>query len=60
MDLLQRRYGPLYLPMYSQREIDPTIYSLGEYRAKKKEKQGFILELLKSPKMMLIGSENDL
>ncbi len=46
--------------MYSQREINPTIYSLGEYRAKKKEKRGFILELLKSPKMMLIGSENDL
>lgn len=48
------------MPMYSQREINPTIYSLGEYRAKKKEKRGFILELLKSPKMMLIGSENDL
>jgi predicted nucleotidyltransferase len=43
-----------------KREINPTVYSLREYRAKKKDKRGFILELLKSPKMMLIGSENDL
>ena len=43
-----------------KREINPTIYSLKEYRAKKRAKSGFILELLKSPKIMLIGKKDDL
>ncbi len=43
-----------------KREINPTIYSLEEYTAKKKAKSGFILDLLKNPKIMLIGEENDL
>lgn len=43
-----------------RREIHPTIYSLKEYRDKKKAKTGFILELLKKPKIMLIGKEDDL
>lgn len=43
-----------------KREINPTIYSLQEYKTKKKAKSGFIMELLKSPKIMLIGKENDL
>jgi predicted nucleotidyltransferase len=43
-----------------RREINPTIYSMEEYRAKKKGKSGFILELLKKPKIMLIGNDNDL
>jgi predicted nucleotidyltransferase len=43
-----------------QREINPTIYSLGEYRAKKRAKRGFITELLRRPRIMLRGSENDL
>ncbi|NOR17778.1 transcriptional regulator [candidate division WOR-3 bacterium] len=42
------------------REINPTIYSLKEYKAKKKAKSGFILEILKNPKIMLIGKEDDL
>lgn len=42
------------------REINHTIYSFKEYRAKKKAKSGFILDLLKNPKIMLIGKENDL
>ena len=33
------------------REINPTIYSLKEYKAKKKAKSGFILEILKNPKI---------
>lgn len=43
-----------------KREINPTIYSLKEYKAKKKAKSGFVMELLKNPKMMLIGKEDDL
>lgn len=43
-----------------KREINPTIYSLEEYRSKKKSKSGFILELLKDPKIMVIGKEDDL
>jgi predicted nucleotidyltransferase len=43
-----------------KREINPTVYSLKEYKAKKKAKSGFILELLKNPKIMLIGKEDDL
>jgi len=43
-----------------KREINPTFYSLEEYRSKKKTKEGFITDLLKNPKMMLIGNKNDL
>lgn len=43
-----------------KREINPTIYSLQEYKTKKRAKSGFIIELLKSPKIMLIGKEDDL
>ena len=43
-----------------QREINPTIYSMDEYRAKKRAKRGFITELLRRPRIMLKGSEDDL
>jgi len=43
-----------------KREINPTIYSLSEYRAKKNTKGGFITDLLQNPKIMLVGKENDL
>ena len=43
-----------------KREINPTIYSMEEYRAKKKAKSGFITELLKNPRIMLIGNDDDL
>jgi predicted nucleotidyltransferase len=43
-----------------KREINQTIYSLKEYRSKKKEKSGFIVDLLNNPKIMLIGKEDDL
>jgi predicted nucleotidyltransferase len=42
------------------REINPTIYSLQEYRAKKRVGSGFIEELLSAPKIMLIGKEDEL
>jgi len=43
-----------------KREINPTIYSLQEYKVKKRAKSGFIMDLLKNPKIILIGKENDL
>ncbi len=43
-----------------KREINPTIYSLQEYKIKKKTRRGFIMDLLKNPKIMLVGKENDL
>lgn len=43
-----------------KREINPTIYSLKEYKNKKKTKSGFIMELLKNPKIMLISKKDDL
>jgi len=43
-----------------KREINTSIYSWEEYKTKKKAKGGFILDLLKNPKIMLIGKENGL
>ena len=43
-----------------KREINPTFYSLKEYRIKKKAKGGFITDLLKNPKIILIGKKSDL
>lgn len=43
-----------------KREINPSIYSLKEFKRKKKDKNGFITELLNNPKIMLIGKEDAL
>jgi predicted nucleotidyltransferase len=43
-----------------RREINPTIYALAEYKARKKAKSGFIMDLLKNSKIMVIGKEDDL
>jgi len=43
-----------------KREINPTIYSLKEYKDKKRAQSGFIADVLKNKKIMLIGTENDL
>ena len=43
-----------------KREINLTVYPRREYQAKKKTKSGFILDLLKKPKIMLIGREDGL
>ena len=42
------------------REINHTVYSPDEYRSRKRNKSGFIEDLLKSPKIILVGSEDDL
>jgi len=43
-----------------KREINISVYSWREYQAKKKTQGGFILDMLKNPKLMLIGSKDDL
>ncbi|MEW5900388.1 MAG: nucleotidyltransferase domain-containing protein [Acidobacteriota bacterium] len=48
------------LELRLKREINLAVYSWKEYQAKKKAKSGFILNLLKNPKIMLVGSEDDL
>ena len=42
------------------REINHTVYSSDEYRSRKRGRSGFIEDLLKSPKIILVGSEDDL
>jgi predicted nucleotidyltransferase len=43
-----------------EREINITTYTQDEYKNKRKVKSGFVLDLLKNPKIMLVGSEDDL
>lgn len=43
-----------------KREINPTVYSMREYKAKKRARSGFITDLLKNPKIMVIGKAGDL
>lgn len=42
------------------REINITVYSVKEYIHKRQAQSGFVMDLLKNPKIMLIGKENDL
>src|SRR4030042_209602 len=43
-----------------KRAINLTVYPRREYQTKKKTRRGFILDLLKKPKIVLIGSGDDL
>lgn len=43
-----------------KREINTSVYAQSEYQARKRSESGFIMELLKRPKIMLIGSEDGL
>jgi predicted nucleotidyltransferase len=43
-----------------KREINPVVYSEEEYKAKKNYESQFILDIIKKPKIILIGKENDL
>lgn len=56
--LLNKKIVPLEQKL--KREINTTTYSLKEYLERKKNKSGFILDILEKPKLMLIGKENDL
>jgi len=43
-----------------ERSINPTCYSLSEWGRKRKQGNNFIIQILKQPKIMLIGEEDDL
>jgi predicted nucleotidyltransferase len=43
-----------------KREINLSVYSWVDYQAKKRARSGFILDLLRGPKIMLVGTEDDL
>lgn len=43
-----------------KREVNYTIFSQEEYKKKKKSKDSFINDLIRNPKIMLIGNEDDL
>ena len=43
-----------------KREISVSVYAPEEYQAKKESKSGFVMEILKKPIIMLIGSADDL
>jgi len=42
------------------REINPTVYPLEEYREKIREQHHFLTAVIKAPKLMLIGTEDDI
>jgi len=43
-----------------KRDINVSIHTLDEYQKRKKEKRGFIMELLKNPRIILVGDEDAL
>lgn len=43
-----------------KREINYTLYTVDEFKKKKRRKDSFILDLLENPKIFLIGDKNDL
>ncbi len=43
-----------------QRDINYKLYTISEFKRNIKEKEPFILEVLKDKKIMLLGDENDL
>ena len=42
------------------REINPTFYSQKEWVRKRKSKNNFIIQVIKQPKIFLIGTEDEL
>lgn len=42
------------------REINPTVFPIEEFQSKLRERQHFLTAVIKSPKLMLIGSEDDI
>jgi len=43
-----------------KREINYTLYTMEEFKKKKRVKDSFVLDLLENPKIFLIGDKNDL
>jgi predicted nucleotidyltransferase len=43
-----------------QRPVNPTLYSADEFRAKLLEKNNFVLSVMESEKLFILGTEDDL
>ncbi|MBI5752542.1 MAG: nucleotidyltransferase domain-containing protein [Hydrogenophilales bacterium] len=43
-----------------QREINPVVYSLDEFRQRRSRADSFILEVLSKPKLFVVGNEDEL
>ncbi len=43
-----------------RREVNPVVMGVAEFARKRREKSSFIASVLRSPKLWLIGEENDL
>lgn len=43
-----------------QREINPVVYSIEEFQRRVKNKDSFLNEVLAKPKLLIIGTENEL
>lgn len=43
-----------------QREINPVVYSLDEFRRRRSRADSFILEVLSKPKLFVVGNEDEL
>lgn len=59
-DISEFNKNILFLENKLKREINPVIYSFDEYLEKKIQNTQFILDILKKPKIILIGKESDL
>jgi predicted nucleotidyltransferase len=43
-----------------KREINPVVYPVEEFKKRLKEKQGFVMEVMRGEKIFLIGDEDEL
>ncbi len=58
MDRLDSNLGKLEKML--GREINYVLYSMEEFKSKKKAKDGFLMDVLSGKKIMLVGAENGL
>jgi predicted nucleotidyltransferase len=58
MDRLDSNLGKLEKTL--GREINYVLYSMKEFKSKKKAKDGFLMDVLSSKKIMAVGAENGL
>jgi predicted nucleotidyltransferase/predicted transcriptional regulator with HTH domain len=56
MDRLDSNLGKLEKTL--GREINYVLYSMEEFKSKKKAKDGFLMDVLRGKKIMLVGAEN--
>jgi hypothetical protein len=43
-----------------RREVNPVVYPVEEFKKRLKDKQGFILEVMRGEKIFVIGDEDEL